>query len=265
MRRSDILFSKLIPPIVTGVILLALWMTIKAVFGLHNFILPAPLEVLKAFHEEAVPLGRAALVTSAGALAGFAAALVLGFLMAILLTSFPLLRAGLYPYVLLLQMSPLLATAAIVVIFFDVGLQSVATIAFLIGFFPVVASTLQGLRSVPRGELDLFRLYGASSLQELFLLRVPSSLPYFFTGAKIAATLAVIGAVTGEIFAGSGSRATGLGFLIITYKAELKIDALYAATFVCCLLGFAFVGLVLLCRHAFLRKWHESARSGFED
>ena len=265
MRPSDFLLRKLLPSVITGVALLALWIALKSAFGLHDFILPAPLDVLEAFQKEAGALWGAVLVTSAGALAGFSAALLLGFLMAILLASFPLLRAGLYPYVLLLQMSPLLATAAIVVIFLDVGLQSVATIAFLIGFFPVVASTLQGLRSVPQGELDLFRLYGASFRQELFLLRVPSSLPYFFTGAKIAATLAVIGAVTGEIFAGSGSRATGLGFLIITYKAELKISALYAATLVCCLLGFAFVGLVLLCRHGCLRKWHESARSGFED
>lgn len=255
----------MLPPLVAGLALLGLWIGSKTAFGLHDFILPGPLDVLSALLREAEPLGKAALVTSAGAMAGFVAALVLGFVMGIALSSFPLLRAGLYPYVLLLQMSPLLATAAIVVIFLDVGLQSVATIAFLIGFFPVVASTLQGMRSVPRGEVDLFRLYGASFLQELFLLRIPSSLPYVFTGAKIAATLAVIGAVTGEIFAGSGSRATGLGFLILTYKAELKIDALYAATFLCCLLGFAFVGAVLLCRHGFLGKWHESARSGFED
>jgi NitT/TauT family transport system permease protein len=265
MPLFESLLRRLVPPVVVGIGLLALWIGLKSGLGLHDFILPSPIQVLKALSAEAGPLFSATLVTSTGALIGFSAALLLGFGMALLLASCPSLRAGLYPYVLLLQLSPLLATAAIVVIFLDVGLKSVATIAFLIGFFPVLASTLQGLRSVPQGEQDLFRLYGASFLQQLFLLRVPTSLPYFFTGAKIAATLAVIGAVTGEIFAGSSSRAAGLGFLIITYKAELRIDALYAATFICCLLGFLFVGLVLLCRHALLHHWHESARTGFED
>ena len=158
-----------------------------------------------------------------------------------------------------MQMTPILATAAIVVILFDVGLQSVALIAFLIGFFPIVASTLQGLISVPEGQREMFRLYKANPMQELILLRLPNSLPYFFTGAKIAATLAVIGSVTGEIFAGSTDGSGGLGFLIMIFKSELKISAIYAATLICCLMGFLFVSVVLYFRHLALHKWHESA------
>lgn len=243
-----------------GLLIAALWYSLKYGFGLHDFVLPAPHHIAIAFFRESAAIFHAALVTIFSAFAGFTAALSLGFVVGLVLAAFPKVRYAFYPYVLFLQMSPILATAAIVVIFFDVGVQSVALIAFLIGFFPVVASTVQGLRSTPQGEIELFRLYGATFAQEIFLLRIPYSLPYVFTGAKIAATLAVIGAVTGEIFASSSTRAGGLGFLILTYKAELKIDALYAATLVCCLLGAVFVGAVLLMRYLSLRKWHESAR-----
>jgi NitT/TauT family transport system permease protein len=251
--------ARIVLPVVTGCLLLLCWYAAKAVWQLHDFILPAPHDVVLAFFREADTLWRAAIVTFLGALIGFSAAVSLGFVLALAMAALRPLRYGLYPFVIFMQMIPILATAAIVVILFDVGLQSVAFIAFLIGFFPVVASTLQGLQSVPEGQRELFRLYKASPLQELFLLRVPNSLPYFFTGAKIAATLAVIGSVTGEIFAGSSTGAGGLGFMIMIYKSELKIPAIYAATLVCCLLGFIFVTAVILARRFALRHWHESA------
>lgn len=244
---------------VTGSFLLVVWYAVKAAWQLHDFILPAPHSVLLAFTTEGPALAKATVVTFAGASIGFLAAIVLGFLLSLAMASVRTLRYGLYPYVIFMQMTPILATAAIIVILFDVGLQSVALIAFLIGFFPVVASTLQGLRSTPEGQREMFRLYKATPLQELFLLRVPGSLPYFFTGAKIAATLAVIGSVTGEIFAGSSQGAGGLGFLIMIFKSELKIPAIYAATLICCLMGFGFVSVVLYFRHLCLHKWHESA------
>jgi NitT/TauT family transport system permease protein len=246
-------------PALTGALLIGLWYGIKAYWQIHDFILPAPHAVAGAFVGEGRTLLRATGVTLAGAAAGFAGAVSLGFAIALAMAASRLLRRGLYPFVIFMQMAPILATAAIVVILFGVGLRSVALIAFLIGFFPVVASTLQGLMSVPEGQRELFRLYGASPLQELLLLRVPYSLPWFFTGAKIAATLAVIGSVTGEIFAGSSSGAGGLGFMIMIYKSELKIAAIYAATLVCCGLGFLFVAVVLHFRQLALRHWHESA------
>lgn len=256
--------QRLLLPFLTGCLLLAAWYGIKAYWNIHDFILPAPHDVILAFGREAGPLARATGVTLAGSAVGFAAAVSLGFAISLAMATLPWLRRGLYPFVVFMQMIPIIATAAIVVILFDVGLQSVALIAFLIGFFPVVASTLQGLLSAPEGQREMFRLYKASPLQELFLLRVPNSLPYFFTGAKIAATLAVIGAVTGEIFAGSSSRAGGLGFMIMIYKSELKIAALFAATLICCLLGFLFVAIVLYFRHLLLHRWHESALSEAE-
>ena len=256
--------AKVVLPLLTGCLLIAVWYAVKGHWDLHDFILPAPHDILAAFVAEGPALARATAVTFAGAAIGFAAAISLGFAISLAMASIRMLRYSLYPFVIFMQMTPVLATAAIVVIFFDVGLQSVALIAFLIGFFPIVASTLQGLLSVPEGQREMFRIYKASPLQELFLLRVPYSLPYFFTGAKIAATLAVIGSVTGEIFAGSTDGAGGLGFMIMIFKSELKISAIYAATLICCLLGFLFVLIVLHFRKRFLRRWHESAMPGQE-
>ena len=250
---------RILLPLATGILLVTFWYWIKARLNLHDFILPAPHDVLAAFIEERATLLRATGVTFLGAAIGFSASVILGFAISLALVSSCWLRYSVNPFVIFMQMTPIIATAAIVVILFDVGLQSVALIAFLIGFFPIVASTLQGLLSVPEGQLEMFRLYRASPLQELFLLRVPNSLPYFFTGLKIAATLAVIGSVTGEIFAGSSDGSGGLGFMIMIYKSELKIAAIYAATLICCLLGFIFVSAVLYFRHLALHRWHESA------
>ena len=259
MTKCSCQFKKALLPLGTGILFLLLWYAIKAIWDLHDFILPAPHDVLFAFIEEGPTLLKATGVTFVGAGIGFIASVIVGFALALILVSSPFLRDAFYPYILFMQMAPIIATAAIVVILFGVGLQSVAFIAFLIGFFPIVASTLQGLHSVPDEQREMFQLYNATPMQELLLLRIPNSLPYFFTGAKIAATLAIIGSVTGEIFAGSTNSAGGLGFLIMIYKSELKIDAIYAATLVCCLLGFSFVWLVLYFRHKALRHWHESA------
>lgn len=245
---------RLVLPAAAVALLLLLWYGLKHAFSLHDFLLPAPHQVLNALIREAPVLAQATQTTFLGAAAGFLAALGLGFLLSLLLAYSQTLRMALYPLILFMQMIPILATAAIVVILFDVGLPSVTVIAFLIGFFPVVANSLHGLLSVPASQRELFALYKASPLQELFLLRVPHALPNVFTGAQIAATLAVIGAVTGEIFAGSSASAGGLGFRILIFKSELKTDAVYAATLLCCLLGFAFVGSVRLARALLLRQ-----------
>lgn len=258
-RRIHRAAGRAAPPLLAGCLLLALWYATKAAFGIHDFLLPAPHHVATAFWNEGRLLAHAAAVTAIGALLGFSCALLCGVGAALLLASLRTLRNALYPYILFLQMSPLLATAAIVVILFGTGLPSVVLISFLICFFPILASTLQGLRSTPKPQLDLFTLYRATPLRTLFWLRLPYALPWLFNGTKIAATLAVIGAVTGEIFAGSSTHAGGLGFLILIYKAELKTAPIYAATLICCAMGFAFVASVQALRHRFLRNWHDSS------
>jgi NitT/TauT family transport system permease protein len=245
-------------PLLAGALLIGGWYAIKSYWQIHSLILPAPHEVLAAAHAEWQTLLNAALTTLGGALLGFVLASLLGFLGSVCLAASSRLRAAVYPYVVIMQMMPLLATAAIIVILLGTGLHSVVVITFVISFFPVLAATLHGLCAVPAPQLDRFRLYRARRWQEMWLLRVPYALPNLCTGMKIAATLAVIGAVTGEIFAGSYEGHGGLGFLIMVYKAELKTAAVYAATAVCCLLGATFVGGVWYLRWLLLHSWHDS-------
>ena len=259
MRKTQDQQLRIILPMAMGCLLLLIWYGLKISLRLHDFILPAPHQVVGALFSEWSLLVRAAAVTLSGASIGFVSAVVVGFVFSLALAQLKYLRYGFYPYIIFMQMIPIISTAAIIVILFDVGLQSVALIAFLISFFPIVASTLQGLLTIPHAQLEMFTLYRASPWQELVLLRIPNCLPYFFTGAKIAATLAVIGAVTGEIFAGSSDGSGGLGYLIMIFKSELKIAGIYTATLVCCLMGFLFVGLVQYLRHLVLHRWHESA------
>jgi len=247
-----------IPPLLIGAALLGVWLAVKAIWDLPAYILPGPGEVLAAARAERETLLAAAGDTLTGASIGFLAAGSIGFLMALVLASSAWLRTALHPWIVFLQMVPVIILVPIFVLWFGPGLISVILITFMISFFPVVANTTQGLISVRENHLDLFRMGGAGPLQEMFLLRVPASLPYFFTGLKIAATLAVIGALTGELFAGSATGSGGLGFLVIIYKAQLKIPELFATAATACGLGFLFVAAVSRVKWFFLRKWHES-------
>lgn len=246
-------------PTLTGLALFLLWAGIKTFGRLPAWLLPGPAEVWSALVTERTTLARAALDTFLGAAGGFLLAVAAGLMAAIVLALSRPIRVAVYPWVIFMQMMPVVALSAIFVIWLGTGLPSVVLITFVIGVFPIIASTVQGLLSVDRNLLDLFTLYGARRWQEVFLLRVPAAFPYFFTGVQIAATLAVIGAITGELFAGSATGTGGLGFLIVIYKAQLKIPALFATAMVACLLGFLFVGAVSYLKWRCLHLWHESA------
>ena len=160
---------------------------------------------------------------------------------------------------MMLQMTPVIVFAPILVLWVGAGLKSVVVITFLICFFPLVVNTTQGLISTDRNLVELFRMYRASRWQEIFLLRVPSALPYFFTGLRIAATLAPIGALVGDYTAGSSAGdGGGLGFQAIIYSSQAKYPALFATAAVTCVLGFIFVAIVLSLSWLALHHWHDS-------
>ena len=126
-------------------------------------------------------------------------------------------------------------------------------------FFPIVANTTMGLRTVDQNLSDLFRVYGATSSQTMFWLRLPGALPYFMAGLKIAAALTPIGALYGDTVAGMGSGdKAGLGFVVVIFSAQFKIPALFASAFVACVIGFLFVSIVNLLAWFTLHKWHDS-------
>lgn len=252
--------APLLYPALTGALVLALW------YGTHffisedrRFLLPTPGAVLGAFRDNAPFLARAAWNTSQGALLGFSLAVIVSFTLSLILSLSPAVRASLYPYLMALQLTPLPILAPICVIWVGAGLNSVALLTFAIAFFPLVVNTTQGLISTDRHLVELFRLYHASHWQQLFLLRVPSALPYFFTGLRIAATLAPIGAVVADMNAGSSAGdGGGLGFQAIIYSSQAKYPALFATAATTCVLGFVFnAAIVILARYS-LQHWHDS-------
>jgi len=221
--------------------------------------LPYPTEIWQAMKDEKADLLAATKNTFTAAVTGFIASVTAGYLIAMLFASSRLVKQGVYPWVLVLQMTPVVILAPIIVIWIGTGLTAITVVTFLIGFFPVVANTTQGLISTDRNLLDLFAICNASKMQEVFLLRVPYSMPYFLTGMKIAGTLAPIGAITGDIFVGtSASGGAGLGFMTIVYNSNVKIPALFATATIACTIGFVFVGTVNLIHWLALRNWHDS-------
>lgn len=249
-----------LPPTITGAVLVALWYAVIAIFKIPGYLLPAPQTVLQAAWHERQALGTAMLHTGSTALLGFAAAVFGGGAVALALASSRWVKAALYPWVLVLQMVPVVVMIPIFVIWWGANRPSVTAIAFIISFFPVVASTTMGLVSTDRGMLDLFTMLQASKAQEIFLLRLPNALPYFLSGVKIAATLAPIGAISGEFLAGTSPNT--LGYLLIIYRADPgKMAEVFAVALVSYLLGLLFVGAVQWLSGRLLRDWHESARS----
>ncbi len=246
-------------PVFSGGLIVLIWYAVRILGDIEPYVLPTPGEIVGAAMAERAVLFSAALTTLQGAVLGFLAAALVGFVMALTLAYSRSVRFALYPHVLVVQMFPVIVLAPIFVLWVGPGLPSVARIAFLISFFPVVANATQGLISTDGNMVDLFRMANASRLQEMLLLRVPYALPYYLTGLRIAASLAMIGAIAGEFFAGNSAGGTGgLGFMVIIYFAQLKTAALFATGFVACLCGFLFVSTVLGLNWMLLRKWHDS-------
>ena len=253
-------FLNLLLPVATGALVLALW------YGIHfwlaeemRFLLPTPGAILAALRDNGDALWRAAVNTTEGALLGFAFAVLISFALGLALSLSSLVRASLYPYLMILQMTPIIVIAPILVLWVGPGLKSVTIITFLICFFPLVVNITQGLISTDRNLVELFSMWRASRWQQLLHLRVPAALPYFFTGLRIAATLAPIGALVGDYTAGSSANdGGGLGFSALIYSGQAKYPALFATAAVTCVLGFIFTSAVLALSWLSLHKWHDS-------
>lgn len=251
---------RILLPALTGALFVAAWYAIHVLLSEDTrFLLPTPGAILEAFRQHAPALATASINTTKGALLGFALAIIVSLVSALLLSLSPLLRVSLYPFLMILQMTPVIVIAPILVLWVGAGLNSVVVITFLICFFPLVVNTTQGLISTDRNLVELFNSYRASRVQQLLHLRLPAALPYFFTGLRIAATLAPIGALVGDYTAGSSAGdGGGLGFQALIYSSRAQYPALFATAVVTCILGFLFVAIVVALSHLTLRHWHDS-------
>lgn len=247
-------------PVFVGLAMILVWYVVR--WGMsteQRFLLPAPHDVLIAAWDNRAALLSAIASTALGAIVGFGSAVIVSFLLALLLSASRQIRASFYPYLMILQMTPIIVLAPILILWVGPGLKSVGVITFLICFFPMVVNTTQGLVSTDRNLVDLFRLYRATRREEIVMLRIPAASPYFFTGLRIAATLAPIGAIVGDFYAGNSAGGQGgLGFLTIIYSSQFKMAALFATAGVSCLLGFMFVAVVVVLSWWALHKWHDS-------
>jgi NitT/TauT family transport system permease protein len=191
---------------------------------------------------------------------------VVGILIALLFAQSPWVRRMFYPYTILLQTVPIVAVAPLILMWVGPGLQSVTLVAFIICLAPIIANTTQGLISVDRNLVDLFLMNNASQAQILLKLRLPHAMPSLFTGIRISSGIAVIGAITGELFAGSARVGVGgIGYAIQYASAQSQTDYLFALVAAATVLGFTFFFAMMFLEWYFLHKWHESARTAEED
>jgi len=243
------------------VALLALWQAIIWVFHVAPYMLPPPLAVAKALGSRLPLLLNAFAITAQEAGGGLIASILAGIAIALIFAQSRWLRRMLFPYTLLLQTVPIIAISPLILMWVGAGMPAVTLIAFIISLAPIIANVTQGLISVDENLVHLFLMHNASPAQLLFKLRLPHAVPSLFVGIRIASGLAVIGAITGELYAGSSRVGEGgLGYSILYASTQLQTDYLFALVAAATVLGFGFVFLVMLFEWYFLHRWHESAR-----
>jgi NitT/TauT family transport system permease protein len=247
---------------VTVVALLALfgwWLLSITVYTGKAYLLPGPLAVAAAVQENAGPLIGATLITLREASLGYLFAIVVGVLLAALMSQSRLIERSFYPYAVLLQTVPVVSVAPLIVLWFGYNELSVIVISFIMALFPIINNTLLGLNSTSRTLVELFALHNRSRVVAFWKLRLPSALPSIFAGLRISAGLSVIGAIVGEFIIGSGNSQGGLGVQIVFAQGRMYTALLFGAVIAATLLGFTFFLLVSIVGRQLLRHWHESA------
>lgn len=253
---------KYVLPLALGAFVLGLWELLVRAYEVPQFVLPTPSAIWNALIADFPSLMASLWTTLRITLFAFVLAAVSGIALAILFSQSRILEMMLYPYAVVLQVTPVVAIAPLIIIWVGFERINVALLilAWIVAFFPILANTTLGLRSTDHNLIDLFRLHGASKSQVLWRLKLPSALPFLLSGMKTSGGLALIGTVVAEYGAGSGT-ATGLAWRIIEAGNRLQIPRMFAALILLAGLGIViFYGLAFL-EHLVLRKWHESAVS----
>ena len=224
-----------------------------------HYILPSPVAVASSLWNDWGTLAPALLVTVRITFTALFLALVGGVGLAIILVQSRWIELALFPFAVILQVTPIIAIAPLLLIYASDTQTALLICAFLVAFFPILSNMVQGLKSVDHNLLNLFDLYGASRWQTLLYLKLPASLPYFMAGLRIGGGLALIAAVVAEFAAGSAGAGSGLAFRLLESQYRLNIPRLFAALVLLTATGVAIFGLTSLISWLTLRRWHESA------
>ena len=250
--------ARFVAPVLVGIVLLLLWHGIVVTYNVPKYLVPSPLVVAGAMVEDWGLLSTSLLVTLKITFLAFAAAVTLGVLVAFMFVQSRIVEMSLFPYAVLLQVTPVVAIAPLIIIWVKDPTASLVFCATIVALFPIISNTILGLRSVNPGLVNLFRMNKATRWQTLVRLRIPSALPYFFGGLRISSGLSLIGAVVAEFVAGTGGTGAGLAYQILQAGYQLNIPRLFAALVLITGTGvLLFLLMVFLSRLA-LGGWHES-------
>ena len=252
-------WQKILAPLAIACIVLGLWELIVRRAGIPPYILPGPWLIAQTLWTDWGTLSGSLWITLQITGLALAAAVLVGGLLAVLFTQSKWLELSLFPYAVILQVTPIVAIAPLIIIWVNDTLLSLLICAWIVAFFPILSNTILGLNSADHNLINLFQLYGASRWQTLWYLRLPAALPYFLGGLRISGGLALIGAVVAEFVAGSGGTASGLAFRILEAGYQLKIPRMFAALVMVSGAGILIFLVLSLVSHLLLRRWHESA------
>jgi len=256
-NRRDTVLRIVLPIVVLGLVVLA-WELGVRLTGTPDYEVPGPWRVFQALVSDWNVLSASLLVTLTTTFEALGLAIIGGIALAILFSQSRLIEYSLYPYAVILQVTPVVAIAPLLLIYLPQP-AAVLACAWIVAFFPVLANTTLGLNSVDRNLVDLFALYSASRVQVLLHLRLPAALPAMLAGVRIAGGLSLIGAVVAEIAAGSAGAGSGLAFRIAESGYRLMVPRMFAALLLLSLAGIAIFFLLSLLSHGVLHRWHESA------
>jgi NitT/TauT family transport system permease protein len=250
---------RLVMPLAIGLLFLGAWEAAVRLGDVPPYILPGPWLILRTLVSDWDSLWQSLLVTLEVTVAAFLLAALGGGALAILFSRSRWIELSLYPYAIILQVTPIVAIAPLIIIWVKDTYVALLICAWIVAFFPVLSNATLGLSSTDHNLLNLFQLYGASRRQVLWYLRVPNALPYFLGGLRIAGGLALIGAVVAEFVAGTGGANTGLAYRILEAGYRLQIPRMFAALLLISLTGILIFLALSLLSHLLLRNWHESA------
>ncbi|HLI10748.1 MAG TPA: ABC transporter permease [Alphaproteobacteria bacterium] len=250
---------RLVAPLLLGLLFLAAWEAFVRLESIPPYILPGPLLILDTLIKDWGTLSGSLWVTMQTTILAFICAALGGLGLAIFFAQSRLIELSLFPYAVILQVTPIVAIAPLIIIWVKDTEAALLICAWIVAFFPVVSNTTLGLNSADHNLLDLFQLYGASRRQMLWLLRLPNAMPYFLAGLRISGGLALIGAVVAEFVAGTAGSESGLAYRILESGYRLNIPRMFAALFLISVAGVAIFLLLTLVQYLVLRRWHESA------
>ena len=257
LRRKDTLLRVFVPIAIIAALLL-LWEVLVRVNEVPHYILPAPSLILKTLVENWDTLSSAMWFTVKLTVLALVAAIVGGVLLAVAFSLFKWVEIGFFPIAVILQVTPVVAIAPLILIYVDSTLTALLLCAWIVAFFPILSNTVIGLKSADSNLRDLFQMYQATPWQRFRYLLVPSALPYFMAGLKIAGGLSLVGAVVAEFTAGTAGRETGLASRILESSFRTEIPMMFAALLLVSLLGIVIFVIFAALSRMVLGHWHES-------